>query len=342
MGNETEAARESLSLVEQYAWSTRTTASRHSQWRTWMQYCSDSNLAPLPVTEAHLCGFFGWLKAERERDGRRVRATSIPQYLTAVRQMHQFVTATSLPRYPFVDIMMRAYSKWEEEYFPVDMVRVGIGADTMMLVFNLGMTTTDMHVLRDCAALVFCYQFNGRRESSVMSIPEENVVITAEAVHARVVIVKGRRASAEQLLGVKRPANVQSAADLIERWAKIRRPHARFFGKAGDPMEWVRQDLTDAMTRIFSHLQISPPPGGKHTSYSLRIGSHTEQVLLGIPLEARMARFGWKHSSDSMPALYFDRTIQLSSASFWFFGQHTTLPASETSAAFASLPPRPS
>lgn len=60
LGDDTEAAQHSIKLVEQYAWSTRTTASCHSQWLTWIQYYADSKLAPLPVTEAHLCGFFGF------------------------------------------------------------------------------------------------------------------------------------------------------------------------------------------------------------------------------------------------------------------------------------------
>ena len=36
-----------------------------------------------------------------------------------------------------------------------------------------------------------------------------------------------------------------------------------------------------------------PSAQGKFTSHSLRIGSHTEQMLIVVPLEVRLARFGW-------------------------------------------------
>lgn len=100
---------------------------------------------------------------------------------------------------------------------------------------------------------------------------------------------------------------------------------------ADDPVEWESGSLTDAMKRIFAILDINPPPGGKFTSHSLRIGAHTEQVLVGIPLEVRMARFGWENSSQSMPSLYFDRAISVLAASFWFFGCHNA-PASDSKA----------
>lgn len=43
-------------------------------------------------------------------------------------------------------------------------------------------------------------------------------------------------------------------------------------------------------------------------------------MLLGFPLEVRLSRFGWGPQSSEMASTYFDRTIVLSSASFWFFG----------------------
>lgn len=52
----------------------------------------------------------------------------------------------------------------------------------------------------------------------------------------------------------------------------------------------------------------------------MRIGAHTEQVLLGILLETLLARFARGPNSSGMAALYFDRTIRVSAASYCFFG----------------------
>lgn len=109
---------------------------------------------------------------------------------------------------------------------------------------------------------------------------------------------------------------------LFERYLRTRPRNSLFFGLTGSS-KWNSQDLTAAVRRTFVVVGVTPPPSGKFKSHSLRIGSpdvgHTEQVLLSIPLEARMARFGWGSDSSSMANLYVERTIRPSAASFWVF-----------------------
>ena len=102
------AAQHTADLVYGYAWSGRTEASRKSQWNAWLQFCQEDDRNPLPVTEAHLLAFIGWLKSSREAGTRRVGSSSIPQYLSAVRTMHQLFIGTPVPRYQFVDVVRRA------------------------------------------------------------------------------------------------------------------------------------------------------------------------------------------------------------------------------------------
>jgi hypothetical protein len=80
-------------------------------------------------------------------------------------------------------------------------------------------------------------------------------------------------------------------------------------------------------------IQADVPSHGKYTSHSLRIGAHTEQVLLGIPLPVRLARFGWAAGSDEMASLYFDRTLKTSAASHWYFGAAAGLSPASADAA---------
>lgn len=100
----------------------------------------------------------------------------------------------------------------------------------------------------------------------------------------------------------------------------MRGAHGRYFALSGDTVPWRSGTMDAALKRVLHRLSIQAPTGGKYTSHSLRIGAHTEHVLLGIPLEVRLARFGWAASSQDMAALYFDRTLRSTAASFWFFG----------------------
>lgn len=124
------------------------------------------------------------------------------------------------------------------------------------------------------------------------------------------------------MVSYDRIGNLASPVDLWIRWNHARRKQDNYFCLS---FQSSRQDipeglLSDALSRCLQVLHITPPDGAKYTSHSLRIGAHTEQVLLGIPLEVRLARFGWSPKSNDMPSTYFDRTIKLSPASYWVFG----------------------
>lgn len=88
------------------------------------------------------------------------------------------------------------------------------------------------------------------------------------------------------------------------------------------------------MQRVLNILRINTPPHGKFKSHSLRIGAHIEQVILGLPLEARMSRFGWGHASNSMVSIYLDRTILFINSRYLLFG--APIPTSGTSSVNAS------
>ena len=83
----TPGAARALELVTRFSWSPWTVQSRNSQWETWVQFCMEEQGLILPVTEGHLIAFIGWLSLARERGSRRVGLSSIPQYLSAFRQM---------------------------------------------------------------------------------------------------------------------------------------------------------------------------------------------------------------------------------------------------------------
>lgn len=141
-------------LVTQFPWSDGTESSRQSQWKAWIEFCSEDGRQPLPATEGHFVAFIGWLKLSRERGTRSVGSSSLPQYLSAVRRMHELYVGRPVENFPFVEVVVRAYGKWEEQGFPTESVRCGIDATTALRIWSLGMRTGTLAVLRDCAVVL--------------------------------------------------------------------------------------------------------------------------------------------------------------------------------------------
>lgn len=237
--------------------------------------------------------------------------------------MHELYVGRPLPSFPFVDFLVRAYGKWEEKQYPKETVRCGIDASAAQMIRSLGMQTSDMLMLRDCAAFIFSYCLNGLRDSSTMSIEASKVNFSRGSQSCRLSYWKGRKAISKPLVSYSRISEeVSSPLDVFLRWKDMRGNHRRFFGLPGKPDEYQKESLSRALQRCLAALEIVPPPGEKYTSHSLRIGAHSEQVLLGTPLPIRMARFGWGKSSEDMANIYFDPTIRTTGASVWFFGAH--------------------
>lgn len=107
-------------MVTDYAWAPRTNAARASQWKAWLSFCGSDGRAPLLVTEGHVLAFIGWAKKERIAGHRHT--ASIPQYISAVRSIHKMYTETEVPPFPFMDVVLRSYRKWEEAKFPNETV----------------------------------------------------------------------------------------------------------------------------------------------------------------------------------------------------------------------------
>lgn len=153
-----------------------------------------------------------------------------------------------------------------------------------------------------------------------MSFQTSRVRFKETSIFVRVSIWKIRAASREQLLGYHGVSAYASPLDLLTRYKSIRQVHIRFFSLQQDPVSWMPQSLTQVIQRVLTILCIAPPSNGNFTSHILRIGAHTDQLLIFIPLEERILMFGLGHDSNSMPKFYFDRTIRLTNSSYWFFG----------------------
>lgn len=152
-------------LVKEYASSSRTMRSRGSQWKEWIDFCKEDRSNTFPVKEGHMVAFIGWIQLARERGDRCLSSYSVPKYLSAVRKMNLTLTGTFIPSFPHWKIVLRAYRKWEEGNYLQPTVRCGLSADVLQRVWELGMSSAENETVRECAAYVFTYYFNGIPES---------------------------------------------------------------------------------------------------------------------------------------------------------------------------------
>lgn len=103
----------SASLLRDYAWSSRTTETRGSEWKAWVDFFDEEDGTILPFTEAHLVAFIGWIAGKREDGERSVSCSSFPQYLRAVRQIQLHALGYVVPDFPLVTDVVPAYTSWE-------------------------------------------------------------------------------------------------------------------------------------------------------------------------------------------------------------------------------------
>lgn len=80
-----------------------------------MQFCEDGCFSPLPMTEPKTLAYLGWLADERNSGRRSVSASSLAQYLSAVRTMHTALCDTPPADMPSLKIEIRAYARWADK-----------------------------------------------------------------------------------------------------------------------------------------------------------------------------------------------------------------------------------
>lgn len=210
------------------------------QWRTWLSFCEADGCQPLPVTEAHLLAFVGWICEQREAGRRRIGASSIPQYIAAVRQRQVIGMGVQVPEYPLLPLMIRAYSRWEEAAHLLPEVRCGLSASQMCTIWEYAMQSTERKTVRDAAILMFAYCFNGLRESSVASMKFSDTEISDDSMTCRLSVLKGRSASRVSLVrftaaGESLSSHGQpSPLDLKRRWINMRTDNPGLFAFAND------------------------------------------------------------------------------------------------------------
>jgi site-specific recombinase XerC len=99
--------------------------------------------------------------------------------------------ALTAGRMLILQALLRAYGQWEARSFPRLTHRGGVPADIIQAIWENAMQSEGLVVIRDAAAVILAYVL-GLRESTVMSLPAENITHTAAKMTVRLVLVKGK------------------------------------------------------------------------------------------------------------------------------------------------------
>lgn len=95
------------------------------------------------------------MKQEREAGRRSITSASMPQYLSAVRQMQMASLGYAVSSLPIISAAIRGYKKLEEENYHKSETRIGIFAVAIQKIWELCMSNYSPSQLRDSAACVF-------------------------------------------------------------------------------------------------------------------------------------------------------------------------------------------
>jgi hypothetical protein len=157
-----------------------------------------------------------------------------------------------------------------------------------------------------------------------MSLRTLDVDVSEHRGQARLSVIQRRAASSVQY-ATYHLGDFASPLDLFAKWNLVRGSHSLWLALPGESLEWRSGRVRKILRRILAAVRADGPFQGKHRAHPLRIGAHTEQILLQIPV--RLAHFGWATRSDDMAPIYFDRTLKKSPSSHWLFGAVSSLAA---------------
>jgi site-specific recombinase XerC len=100
--------------------------------------------------------------------------------------------------------------------------RGGVSAYIIQSIWANAMQSKERVVIRDAAAVILAYLL-GLRESSVISLPTENITHTAAKITVRLVLVKGKAFLHAMPATYARTgvANLPSIIDSLQKWTDL-------------------------------------------------------------------------------------------------------------------------
>lgn len=269
----------------------------------------------------------------------RVHSASLDHYLSAIRTRHAREDQPDPCTGPHQRDLIRAFRREDDARGALQDVRAAVPASVVWLIRDYGLRQHSESIEeRDAALIEFQYLLSWR-ESSGRTVQVQDVFLNPVGIStgepyleliARPRTLKGRAVRGQPSSRLLcRGAPAANPLALQARYYRHRHTaHASdlYWSHDGDSPD--AQHVTRSLQRILGILQVVPPPFCYYASHSLRSGSVTALILLGVPLPVVVLRGPWT-TERMVINVYFDGRIQVSpemSLYFWSLLPSAQLP----------------
>lgn len=303
-----------------------TDATKTSQWKKFAEFCVSERHISFPASVGACLSYIGFLFEEN-----RVHAASLPGYLSAVRTRHTRANYPDPFAAPAARDLVRAFAREDDARGTHTDVRMGLSSSIMYRIHCLGMEAAPGSQVEFECALVEMQFLLSWREHSIRDMCVSDVSFASDSavdfhisiqVHPRSLKGQPIRGAVPSTLTCKTmvlgaaPSNgldlqVKYAVNVADRDASS--PYW-----LSPSATWpTSQCVTRALDHLLGLLGIAAPDGCYYASHSLRSGSVTTLVLLGVPMPVIIQRGRWT-SERMVTNVYFDARL-VSSEHSWFY-----------------------
>lgn len=303
-------------------------STKTSQWKKFHDFCLLDGHVPLPAPLGACLSYIGFLF-----EVNRVHAHSLRGYLSAVRTRHTRAGFTD----PFGVVaardLIRAFERGDDARGTHTDVRLGLSSAIMYHIHCLGLEAEPgSQVEFECALIEMQYLLSWREHSirdmcvsdvsfltdSPMSSPR-SITIQVRPRSLKGQPVRGAVPSALTCVSMVLGASTGNGLSLQLKYSDT------LAGRDESSPYWLSptatwpsaQFVTRALAHVLGLLGISAPSGCYYASHSLRSGSVTMMMLLGIPMPVILQRGRWT-SERMVNNVYFDARL-VSSDHGWFY-----------------------
>lgn len=313
------------STVDQYA--------RH--WETFVAWCVENGLEPIPATARMILAYVGHL-AERGT----IAARSLQPYLSAINTYHADSGLERPALGHVVAAARRGLARTQAQLTTTD-TRVPLPAAVALRILDRALSMLDAQAarltprafaewLRRCYATVLAFVFMGRQDSCVRlatvdhGIGDDFIWLrltekTKRGQALRRIVRLPLSAPAVSGHASALPRLAQLGAAYIEARKRLGGSHAWFFQLPGEPAPTTRH-MESWTTTSFADVGAVAPPGFVYLGHSLRSGGSSVAEAISVPRFRGNWLGGWSPAGRTRELHYLDPSVLPCPAAFALFG----------------------
>jgi len=265
-----------------------------SRWRSFVTFCTDRLLVPLPADAATIVGYIVY-----ENKRKALAPNSLRKYFSTIRSIHALAGCPDPTAAHVVTLAVAGYKAVHAALVGSQSPKwLPIPAEFITHVLYLGVGTPDIELSRSCGGLVWAYLLLNR-PGAAAGMRYRDLRVTAAGVHCQVPFFKGGvRRDAERIATTVPYAAGHPGDDkaicllhrlLGDHVRNRRHPNERLFAPGYWPSSRRAADLGAGATNVWlaelaARINLRPPLGGTYSGHSLRSGAASAAYSLGFPV----------------------------------------------------------